>query len=1251
MRILSLATANWGAVQLEELQLTTRGRIQIIYGENEAGKSTTMRAIRALVRGLTDVDPVPRPIHDAVVRADVELNGQSITVERRGANGPGTAPRTPNGAPVPWPAVDRDHYDKIICIDHAVLRAGGSAMLRSDGELGSVLLRSIVDGERLDRLLGATRGRLDALFNPAPQARRKRLNGAVAALKDAVDAIEDGAVNDVDFERLRRQHDEAVDEHQQARLQRQAIDRERQDLTTLVSLAPIVEQLDRWESELESLRVAGPVPDAAAAQALEAARAHRDTAHAHRNAAAAALAEAEANLGALPHDAEALALDATFKEAETGYDQHVAVAAAAPELEAALAKAEDAWRCAAPADGGALPSPQASTALRTALDRWRKADEAATEAQARCAGANEALEQARAARQAAPALTDDDEKIQQLLISVRATLTQWSKIEARAVQVASKEADLRRDAAVLGLSGDAGAIGMLAAPDSWSRAEWQQDWKRADDKVTAATQAVHSAQADLAKADAEVERFAPPLHVPDEATLQQKRASRDDAIRATCAGTGPGRDVVEVLVREADVAADLRFAASDALARRAGAEHEREKKRGAVDDAKATLAADETERARLEAAWAEDARRRGLPAWPLKILDSSLKTFDALRTLLATIEALRVELNRERDEAAAALNALRAALGEPDIAVTQTALESTIGAAAKREERRAAAAKTLAGLDSAIAHHQQTVDKLQQEVSTAEVRRAEARQAWANLAVEFGAPSSTSLDLAEAWFEAIVHAVAARAEHDKAAAAVSASRASLEAYEQRTAPLLQLLDGNPAPAERVQRVRERVEKARKAAVLREELTRVRHKAAAEHDKCHQLAEAANAAWTHALAGAGLASDADVEPALVRAKTAHSHLDSIHKARQALGVHDPDSLRKRIAGRDVPALNEARADADRRFAEATTKVDEAARQVAAATANIEKVNGGDTAAVNLQAATSHAAATRDLLRDLIKERAAAWMLEKLHESLSQAAHGPVARAGEIFAELTAGSFAGLEVKTAYVDNKQVRHIVGRRPSNELLGPKAMSDGTQDSLWLALRFAAIEAEADAGRRLPVVLDDVAVHLSDMRTERVLAACNALAAKTQVLLFTHHRSIVTLAKDKLPGCEIVELRPRPANSPPVPRDAPPPEAAVVEPGAKEGSVELSPSGAAPRGAAARANSIDDATYEAVVDVVRQSGTANKSSIVGSGHCSEDQWDAVRARLENDARILADGRARGRRYVWRASAPLDHMTESEDA
>jgi len=87
----------------------------------------------------------------------------------------------------------------------------------------------------------------------------------------------------------------------------------------------------------------------------------------------------------------------------------------------------------------------------------------------------------------------------------------------------------------------------------------------------------------------------------------------------------------------------------------------------------------------------------------------------------------------------------------------------------------------------------------------------------------------------------------------------------------------------------------------------------------------------------------------------------------------------------------------------------------------------------------------------------------------------------------------------------------------------VGVEAMSDGTRDQLYLALRVATLERYADHGNPMPVVLDDILVHFDDDRARAALELIGELSERMQVLFFTHHARLVELARETIRGSRL--------------------------------------------------------------------------------------------------------------------------------
>jgi len=132
-------------------------------------------------------------------------------------------------------------------------------------------------------------------------------------------------------------------------------------------------------------------------------------------------------------------------------------------------------------------------------------------------------------------------------------------------------------------------------------------------------------------------------------------------------------------------------------------------------------------------------------------------------------------------------------------------------------------------------------------------------------------------------------------------------------------------------------------------------------------------------------------------------------------------------------------------------------------------------------------------------------------------------GPIlTRAKGLFAELTNGEYTGLR---ADVDENGAPILIAEDALRGSLEVSALSDGTVDPLYLALRFAVVQEHNATHEPLPFIADDLLLNLDNRRARATLKTLGAIAASTQVLFFTHHEHMIELARASLPQALLVE------------------------------------------------------------------------------------------------------------------------------
>ncbi|MEX2381524.1 MAG: AAA family ATPase [Opitutales bacterium] len=183
------------------------------------------------------------------------------------------------------------------------------------------------------------------------------------------------------------------------------------------------------------------------------------------------------------------------------------------------------------------------------------------------------------------------------------------------------------------------------------------------------------------------------------------------------------------------------------------------------------------------------------------------------------------------------------------------------------------------------------------------------------------------------------------------------------------------------------------------------------------------------------------------------------------------------------------------------------------QVWARGREIEALDGSEAAAIKAAEIQETTAALRTKIEEYTRLRLASILLRREIERYRKKHQGPILkRAGEFFARLTLGSFSALS--TDFGD-KDEQILIGLRSDGSRVRVEGMSDGTCDQLYLALRLASLEHHLETNESVPLILDDILVNFDDARAGATLEILAELSSKNQIIYFTHHRHILDIAK----------------------------------------------------------------------------------------------------------------------------------------
>jgi uncharacterized protein YhaN len=199
-------------------------------------------------------------------------------------------------------------------------------------------------------------------------------------------------------------------------------------------------------------------------------------------------------------------------------------------------------------------------------------------------------------------------------------------------------------------------------------------------------------------------------------------------------------------------------------------------------------------------------------------------------------------------------------------------------------------------------------------------------------------------------------------------------------------------------------------------------------------------------------------------------------------------------------------------------------DESGQAYAVANAEFLTMTGSDEIARLNQERETIKADLLDQVQDYMRIRTGEKILNWALTRYRQANKAPMLEAaGNFFSRMTANRY--LELITQPGDKGDV--LVAREESGPLKTVDALSEGTRHQLFLALRMAGYLELARGRQAPPLILDDILSSSDDVRTGAVFEALATLAKEVQVIVLTHHAHVLEIASKVVKGqCSMIRL-----------------------------------------------------------------------------------------------------------------------------
>ncbi|HJX00831.1 MAG TPA: AAA family ATPase [Terriglobales bacterium] len=1159
MRIDSIDLIRYGHFSDRSLDFSSRQPdFFVIYGDNEAGKSTLLRAISALFFGVPAKTPDAHSCKGSELRigATASHGRERLSFRRR----KGTTATLLDGRESQiqenalgafLPELDRDRFEQFFCLDHQRLREGGEELLRGKGDVGSALFQAAGLLE-LRKLLESLEDEAKQLFSA--KARGRVINSLVDEYKDARSELRRLAISAVAVKEMESELEHAQAHHEALNTEAQTLQQELVKLRRIASNKPDVARLQELRSALVALDSVPVLPPTARRQRDEAAAA-LSSANREIQSLGEQIAQRRERIRALPLSAELNPHGNEIEELTAGIADYLRGVNDRPkrlhDRDEAIHRAELEWK-----EIWRKHSISEAESLKSVYSRKTEILELMTEHARLSTALEQAAEQFREARDTQETLGeelahDPSPPDPAMLIATIEAAKSLGDTDGVVAGTKSEIERLNDDAAreLRGLALWQGSIQELEAlktplPATIERyaREWESIQERRKERHL---QGLVLADA-IRDKQAELELYRANVGKASETELLQARVRRDrlwEIIRSSVFGnrmslaqaqqesqaSSPLPTIFEQQLRSTDEIADLRFthakdvAVHDRLVKEIHSARQEEQRVG-------------TELARLDSD-ADDLRRRwasewmGLPAEPL----SPAEMREWMQSRQRIIERVAQARHKE-DEVGKFQVRLSIAASEMRERMRELGLPAETDGGSLPLLIRVAEARA-----KELSDRRRKTQDLRQRLALLQLEKREAKleECKRNLSVWAGkwTPLVKALLLPEistpkaigGALEVLEKVFGHLRDADALEYRIKRIGDNIDSFERKARELLQVLAPELAklsPNLAVRQLHERYVESGKAETERDAMERENDTDERTIAECRARADAAAATLAALLRLAKCSDDQQLEATLQASEQKSAKQEEHERIARGLiernALPDLAQIEHEASAFDLDSLKSEILRREERQRELESELFNAASEFGRLSQEFERLQASEESALQAQKAEDALAKLRPALAQHLRLRFASEILARAMESYREKHQGPVLqRASELFSCLTLGDHSGLT--TAFADeDKPV--LVAVRHNNQHVEVAGLSDGTRDQLYLALRLAAIEDHVARVAPCPVILDDILINSDDVRASAALQVLGDLAQRTQVLFFTHHSRLAELATRS--GAQVVQL-----------------------------------------------------------------------------------------------------------------------------
>ncbi|PZX14584.1 ATP-binding protein [Celeribacter halophilus] len=1108
-----------------------RPDFHIIYGPNEAGKTTTMEAALRLFYGfpMREGYAFKHPRNNLQVSATLEIDGTvrrfTRLPKRSGALMDETGTVLPEAAlSAHLAGLSEEDYRQLLCLDDETIERGGEEIANAQGDIGRLLFSAAAGVADLSGVLDGVRERADALWKK--RGRTTRIAELKRELATIESEIRESDVTASAWKGLKQALSQAQHAEDEARATRNALFATKARIEGQRRALPLMAEISTLEARINA-HPDTPVRLDFDPERLIALRTDHGTATANIERITKEIAALETQIAEITVDPERLEL---AEDLDALHDLSIRDRGAQLDLtrrkdelraaEAAMLRAAQDLGAAHDVAPQSLALSQAEIAqLEQARDALIDARKSALNEARELADLTEKHDAAQEALEATETTSETADAPRVTDILARFDVDRLAPAHASALQtIHAAEARARKSLSALRM----GAVTFETLPPCPGTQTQAQLWAERHNELTRAVQDAREKCAEHRETLAALTARAEALTAGGTVTSDREEETLFAAREARWAehlGTldeGSARAFREALLQH-DTAMKTRVAHASELGQLRQIEQDKAEAQTRAEHAEARLKEVQAECAELEASVTALAEQAELPTplTPAEWLD----WVNRHATAEEDAEALRTaqETHRSTLERAKRLCAALA----PLLPFEPVDLDEAMTAARQIAEAERHQAETEAKAREHLAQVQRDLDKRKAKHQTAQSAEAEAQQNWqALVAALLGdqvQPDTVMASLAP---------LRDLREQEKARATALRRVEAMEADQTRFAQEVtrlaeaQGLELRDSPAETYAALKDLCEQARtaheKAKDLSDAITRAQAQLSANTDRLREI-EHEVATIAAAFPDPDALTDIDaLRQRVQQAAQVIAEREELARLRQTvmaeLDVPDMDTARTRLANLSLAELDAAMESNQADLAHAEEALTQAIERRSTAAGALKQVTGdADIATLEEKKATLELEleeAARAHLELSLGHYLASDAIRRYRDSHRS---GMMAATERCFSDLTHGAYPTLSTQP----DRDAEVLMAVAADGTSKRASEMSKGTRFQLYLALRAAAHEQLVAQGTCLPFFCDDIFETFDETRTSAACRVMETIGRRGQAIYLTHHRHVVDIAQ----------------------------------------------------------------------------------------------------------------------------------------